>query len=229
MSTLKFAETHNMVSFLEKPTESEGFEQIIDFLNVSSSQNALTINPTIYVSCIDQFWTTGEVKKFRDGGGVECLPNSTILEEMARIGYEKPSQKLTFYKAFFTWNKFSSTEASAIICLATNQKINFSKFILEGMLRNLDPKAVKFLMYPRFIQLFVKQVEGLPSHHRKYVVPCHTKKIFANMKRINKDFSGNDTPLFPTMVVQTSTPPSTITTTPIPSTSTPTTTTPTPT
>ncbi|GJZ48916.1 hypothetical protein Tco_0603106, partial [Tanacetum coccineum] len=127
-----------------------------------------------------------------------------------------------------TWNKFSSTVTSAITYLATNQKFNFSKYILEGMLRNLDAKAIKFLMYPRFIQLFVNQVEGLPSHHRKCTVPCHIKKYFANMKRVNKDFSSNDTPLFPTMVVQTQTPPPTITLTPI-ITTTPTTTTSTPT
>ncbi|GJZ23965.1 putative ribonuclease H-like domain-containing protein [Tanacetum coccineum] len=31
------------------------------------------------------------------------------------------------------WNEFSSTMVSAIICLATNQKFNFSKFIFEEM------------------------------------------------------------------------------------------------
>ncbi|GKE08984.1 hypothetical protein Tco_1412535 [Tanacetum coccineum] len=108
-----------MVAFLEKPAESEGFKKIIDFLNASSIRYALTVNPTIYVLCIDQFWTTGEVKKvnrnaeihalidgkriivskatirsdlqFGDEGEVECLPNSTIFEEIARIGYEKLS------------------------------------------------------------------------------------------------------------------------------------------
>ncbi|GJR49943.1 hypothetical protein Tco_1400464 [Tanacetum coccineum] len=197
MSTLKFVDTHNMVAFLEKPAKSEGFEQIVDFLNASPIKYALTVNPTIYVSCIEQFWTTGEVNKVNgdaqihaliDGkrivvseatirrdlhlaneGGVDCLPTSTIFEEIARMGYEKPSQKLTFYKAFFSpqwkfiihiilqclsakttaWNEFSSTVASTIICLATNQKFNFLKYILEGMLRNLDAKAVKFLIYPR--------------------------------------------------------------------------------
>ncbi|GJT04966.1 hypothetical protein Tco_0839428 [Tanacetum coccineum] len=64
-----------------------------------------------------------------------CLPNATIFEELTRMGYEKLSQKLTFYKAFFSpqwkflihtilqclsakttaWNKFSSTLAPAII------------------------------------------------------------------------------------------------------------------
>ncbi|GJZ87545.1 hypothetical protein Tco_0659155 [Tanacetum coccineum] len=33
MTTLKFADTHNMVAFLSKPAESNGFEQIVDFLN----------------------------------------------------------------------------------------------------------------------------------------------------------------------------------------------------
>nr|GEX44347.1 hypothetical protein [Tanacetum cinerariifolium] len=62
------------------------------------------------------------------------IPNAVIFEELARIGYEKPSKKLTFYKAFFSpkwkffihtilqclsaittsWNEFSSTMASAI-------------------------------------------------------------------------------------------------------------------
>ncbi|GKB86014.1 hypothetical protein Tco_0958286 [Tanacetum coccineum] len=41
------------------------------------------------------------------------------------------------------------------------------------------------------------------SNHKKiYVTPSHTKKVFANMKRQGKDFSGRDTPLFQTMMVQ---------------------------
>nr|GEX52856.1 copia protein [Tanacetum cinerariifolium] len=83
-------------------------------------------------------------------------------------GYEKTSDKLTFYKAFFSsqWkflihtilqcltakttacNEFSSTMASAIICLATNQKFNFSSDIFD--------------------------------------TPLLTKKVFANIKRKHK-------------------------------------------
>ncbi|GJU53080.1 putative reverse transcriptase domain-containing protein [Tanacetum coccineum] len=37
-----------------------------------------------------------------DTGGTDCLPTATIFEELARMGYGKPSQKLTFYKAFFS-------------------------------------------------------------------------------------------------------------------------------
>ncbi|GKA15542.1 putative ribonuclease H-like domain-containing protein [Tanacetum coccineum] len=154
--------------------------------------------------------------------GMDCLPNATIFKELTRMGYEKLLQKLTFYKEFFSpqwkflihtilqclsakttaWSKFSSTMASAIICLATNQNFNFSKYIFESMVKNLD-NASKFLMYPRFVQVFLdKKVEGMSSHKRIYVTPSHTKKIFRNMKRVGKGFSGRETPLFPTMVVK---------------------------
>ncbi|GJX74528.1 hypothetical protein Tco_0313123 [Tanacetum coccineum] len=248
MSDQKFADTHNLVAFLEKPTESEGFEEIVDFLNANPIKYALTVNPTIYCSCIKQFWDTikaktvnGEVQlqalvdkkkviitestirrdlQLEDANGVDCLPNAAIFEQLTLMGYEKLSQKLTFYKAFFSpqwkflihiilqclsakttaWNEFSSTMASAIICLATNQKFNFSKYIFDSMVKNVD-SMVKFWMYPKFVQVFVNQQLGDMSHHKKiYVTPSHTKNIFASMKREGKGFSGTITPLFQTMM-----------------------------
>ncbi|GKB05071.1 hypothetical protein Tco_0833266 [Tanacetum coccineum] len=115
MSTPKFAETHNLIAFLEKPEESSRFEEIIDFLNISYVQYALTVNPTIYTTCIGQFWTSA---KSDDAEGTDCQPTTTIFAELERMGAKTTS-----------WNEFSSTMASAIICLAINQKINFSKYI----------------------------------------------------------------------------------------------------
>ncbi|GKC79830.1 hypothetical protein Tco_1130604 [Tanacetum coccineum] len=117
MSNLKFAETHNLVAFLEKPKESDGFEGIIDFLNASSIRYALTVNPTIYTSCIKQFWATAKAKtingevqiqalvdgkkvivtemsvrralQLKDAEGTECLPNATIFAELERMGQGK--------------------------------------------------------------------------------------------------------------------------------------------
>ncbi|GKC80039.1 hypothetical protein Tco_1130813 [Tanacetum coccineum] len=139
------------------------------------------------------------------------------------MGYEKISQKLTFYKAFFSpqWkflihtnlqclsskttahNEFSSTMASAIICLTTNWKFNFSKYIFKSMVKNLDNVFGKFLMYPRFVQVFMnQQLDGMPTHKRIYDAPSHIKKKFGSIKRVGKGFSGRVTPLFPKMVVQ---------------------------
>ncbi|GJX36823.1 hypothetical protein Tco_0248380 [Tanacetum coccineum] len=66
MSSPKFAETHNVVAFLEKPVESDGFAEIIDFLKASSVHYALTVNPIIYTSCIEQFWATENVNMLGD-------------------------------------------------------------------------------------------------------------------------------------------------------------------
>ncbi|GJZ20955.1 hypothetical protein Tco_0557994 [Tanacetum coccineum] len=219
MSTLKFAETYNLVAFLKKPEESNGFESIIDFLNASSIKYALTVNPTVYESCIQQFWATAKAKTvngerqiqalvdkkkviiteksvrsdlmLEDAEGTECLPNDVIFEQLTLMGAKTTA-----------WNEFSSTMASAIICLATNQKFNFSKYIFDNMMKNLEG-GVKLHMYPRFMQVFlVKQVKGMSKHKGIYVIPSHTKKIFTNMKREGKGFSGRITPLFQTMMVQ---------------------------
>ncbi|GJW69013.1 hypothetical protein Tco_0123437 [Tanacetum coccineum] len=163
MSDLKFADTHNLVVFLEKPTESEVFKEIVNFLNANPIKYALTVNPTIYWSLDKKkvIITESTIRRdlqLEDANGVDCLPNAVIFEQLTLMGYEKLSQKLTFYKAFFSpqwkflihkilqclsaktiaWNEFSSTMASAIICLATNQKFNFSKYIFDNMVKNVD-------------------------------------------------------------------------------------------
>ncbi|GJT35421.1 hypothetical protein Tco_0925840 [Tanacetum coccineum] len=66
MANLKFADTHNMVAFLSKPKESDGFEQIMDFLNAQPIKYALTVNPTIYILCIEQFWSTVKAKTINE-------------------------------------------------------------------------------------------------------------------------------------------------------------------
>nr|GEV17802.1 hypothetical protein [Tanacetum cinerariifolium] len=50
------------------------------------------------------------------------------------------------------------TMASAIICLSINQKFNFSKYIFESMVKNLD-NVNKFLMYPRLRKTKRKDTE----------------------------------------------------------------------
>ncbi|GJY37514.1 hypothetical protein Tco_0422892 [Tanacetum coccineum] len=62
MANLEFCDKHNMVSYLKKPTGSEGFQEIVDFLNGSHIRYALTKNPTIYVSLIKKFWQTATVR-----------------------------------------------------------------------------------------------------------------------------------------------------------------------
>nr|GEW89961.1 Gag-Pol polyprotein [Tanacetum cinerariifolium] len=122
-----------------------------------------------------------EVLRLDDAEGIDCLPNKDIFIELERMGYEKPSIKLTFYKAFFSsqwkflihtvlqsvsakqtsWNEFSSAMTSAVICLSTGD---------------------------------------LSTHTTKYTSPALTQKVFTNIRRVGKGFSGVETPLFEGML-----------------------------
>nr|GEX11396.1 ribonuclease H-like domain, reverse transcriptase, RNA-dependent DNA polymerase [Tanacetum cinerariifolium] len=218
-----------LMVFLVKKNKSdaaEGFEQIIDFLSGSYINHALTVNPYVYISCVKQFWNTVMVKRsgdvtrlqalvdkkriviteevvreilqLNDAEGIICLPNKEIFAGLARMGYEKPSTKLTFYKAFFStqwkffihtilhslsakrtsWNEFSSAMASAVICLSLGQRFNLLNYIFESLTNIAD----------------------LSKHTTRYISPALTQKVFANMRRVGKGFSGIETPLFESML-----------------------------
>ncbi|GJR69663.1 hypothetical protein Tco_0015728 [Tanacetum coccineum] len=81
MSALKFVDSHNMVVFLAKPTESEGFKQIVDFLNANLIKYALTVNPTIYTLCIEQFWATTKEPEVIEKPGPEHTDDEIVSED----------------------------------------------------------------------------------------------------------------------------------------------------
>ncbi|GJS38430.1 crossover junction endonuclease EME1B-like protein [Tanacetum coccineum] len=117
-----------MVAYLKKPIGSEGFQEIVDFLNGSHIRYALTKNPNIYVSLIKKFWQTDTVKivdngeqeinatvdgkeftitkasvrrhrQLVDADGIRVLPNTKIFDQLALMGYVLTDDKLTFQKA----------------------------------------------------------------------------------------------------------------------------------
>ncbi|GJR95190.1 hypothetical protein Tco_0267364 [Tanacetum coccineum] len=119
MAALNFVNSYNMVAYLERPNDSDDFTEIVDFLNANPIRRDL---------------------QFADEDGTDCLPTTTIFENLKLMG---------------------------------------------------------------FLQVFLdKQLDKVPSHNAVYNAHCHTKKVFANMKRIGKDFLGKVTPLFDTMLIQ---------------------------
>ncbi|GKA23661.1 hypothetical protein Tco_0709694 [Tanacetum coccineum] len=111
MTNLIFADSHNMVAYLEKSEDNADFAEVVNFLN--------------------------------------AIPISS---------------KST------AWNEIGTNIASAAICLAKKQKFKFSKLIFDALFND------------------------------EYDTPSHTKKVFANMRRKGKDFSGTVTPLFPSIL-----------------------------
>nr|GEU64309.1 hypothetical protein [Tanacetum cinerariifolium] len=87
------------VSLLEKPTESEGFEQTVDFLNDNPIKYALTVNPTIYTSCIKQFWAMAKVKIVNGEEQIQALVGKKkviIIETSVRSDLHLEDSKYIF-------------------------------------------------------------------------------------------------------------------------------------
>ncbi|GKE86815.1 hypothetical protein Tco_1560557 [Tanacetum coccineum] len=110
MTTLQFANTHNLVAFLSKPAESEGqfwATAKVKIVNGEIQLQVLVDGKKIII-------TEASVRRdlqLNDEEGTDCLPNATIFEELTRMRYEKLSQKLTYYKALFSpqWKFFIHT------------------------------------------------------------------------------------------------------------------------
>nr|GEX15793.1 hypothetical protein [Tanacetum cinerariifolium] len=104
-----------MIAILEKSEHNFDFHQIVDFVKASHIRYALTINPTVYVSHIRQFWSTARIEttdegtqilatvdgkpriisessirrnlKLNDEEGISSLPDAKLFENLALMGY----------------------------------------------------------------------------------------------------------------------------------------------
>ena len=125
-----WANSHNIVALLDKDKVPEEFTEMIDFINATSIRYALTVNPTIVVSHIKQFWHSAIVKTlngeqyikakvdgqkvlvsesiiretlfFEDDEGILCLSDSEIFVGLGELGNEKKNQSLKIQKGFFS-------------------------------------------------------------------------------------------------------------------------------
>nr|GEV36095.1 hypothetical protein [Tanacetum cinerariifolium]GEV62195.1 hypothetical protein [Tanacetum cinerariifolium] len=67
MARLLFYDYHNMVAILEKGEHNTDFHPMVDFIEASPLRYALTIKPTVYVSHLQQFWSTARIKTTEEG------------------------------------------------------------------------------------------------------------------------------------------------------------------
>nr|GEW34822.1 hypothetical protein [Tanacetum cinerariifolium] len=131
------------------------FHLIVDFVEASPLRYALTFKPTVYVSHIQQFWSTSRIEtteegtkilatvdgilrtviesslrrnlKLQDEEGISSLPDTELFENLTLMGYNiSPNQK---------------NITTALVCLATNRTYNFSKMIFDGLVKNVNNKG----------------------------------------------------------------------------------------
>ncbi|GJX02648.1 hypothetical protein Tco_0188564 [Tanacetum coccineum] len=209
-----------MVAHLEKTDGNTEFHETIDFLTRSSIHYALTacgnISKAINIEVIS-FCDADKDRFFYINQDylINIQPNGVHEGDTYYLYLiTKPCFHISGDFFFFTmeslpimskstfWDQIPTNIATAVICLATNQKYNFFKLIFDGMMRHLDAKK-KFVMYPRFISVFLdKQLKNVHVPLDHFPINALTSKVFSFMVKKGKHFSGNITPLFESMLVQ---------------------------
>ncbi|GJR27932.1 hypothetical protein Tco_1104164 [Tanacetum coccineum] len=112
-------------------------------------------------------------------------------------------------------NETLSSITVQIQALVDKKKVIITEISVRSDLQLEDDEVLRLLLGTNLVALWpllssvlpqtknsTFPVKGMSKHKKIYVTPSHTKKVFANMKRQGKDFSGRDTPLFQTMMVQ---------------------------
>ncbi|CAI9293663.1 unnamed protein product [Lactuca saligna] len=167
MGDIEFAKAHNSAIFLKDPLAVHNdLKFIVDGLKKSCLVHALITNPAIYQRESLQIEDRPEYPMEIDVHQIE-----EILEYM---GYERtfpptikkllPPCWMLLAHVFVSCisgrrsgaNEISLANSGAIVALAVGFEFNFSKFIMNEMILNLEGiKRDKFCMYPRFLQIIL--------------------------------------------------------------------------
>nr|GEV42708.1 putative ribonuclease H-like domain-containing protein [Tanacetum cinerariifolium] len=177
IAALQYKAEHNKVGYLLKPTESDGYHNIIDFLRSSHIRYALTANPIIFDSLVKQFWSTATLR-------ARELGPPSILATIDRTPYiiTKDLVRSSLQLA-------DDRGVTDLPILEIYSRMDALGYVTGG-------NAKKFLMYPRFLQTIL----GIETRvTRQYKVLVFSSKLFVNM-RLN--FAGNPMPLLPAMLHQ---------------------------
>ncbi|GKF79606.1 hypothetical protein Tco_0235174 [Tanacetum coccineum] len=96
-----------MVAYPKKPTGSEGFQEIVDFINGSHIRLLLSEREQEINAIVDgKEFTITEASVRRhlqlaDADGISVLPNTEIFDQLTLMGYVLTDDKLTFQKGKF--------------------------------------------------------------------------------------------------------------------------------
>ncbi|GJZ86041.1 hypothetical protein Tco_0657651 [Tanacetum coccineum] len=110
MAGLDFCSKHNMVAYMEKNDGNTKTVNNISYIDVIVASKPMTISEASIRSDL----------LFDDVDGIDTLNNQAIFDTIQLMGSKSTS-----------WDQIPSNIATAMICLATNQKYNFSKLIFD--------------------------------------------------------------------------------------------------
>nr|GEV89460.1 aminoacyl-tRNA synthetase, class 1a, anticodon-binding [Tanacetum cinerariifolium] len=163
MAALRYRDEHNKVGYLLKPTGSDDYHQIIDFLRASHIRYALTHDPIIFDSLVKQFWSTATLRSPELGPpAIQATIDKTpyiITEDLVmsqlQLADDGGIDDFLIVEIYSGMDNLGPLVV-ALICLSDGRQFNWSSYIFKGMVSNIG-NATKFLMYPRFLQTILDE------------------------------------------------------------------------
>ncbi|GJZ10023.1 hypothetical protein Tco_0544782 [Tanacetum coccineum] len=175
MANLEFCDKHNMVAYLQKSEGSEGFHQIVDFLTVSHIRYALTESSTIHVSLIEQFWQIATASILENG---DMEITATIDGKVKTVSETSIRRHLKL------------EESEGISDLPTTEI--FEQLALMG-----SKKTAWEQFSSNIATVIICLATNRTFNFSKLIFDGTVKKL-----ETSKGYTGVDTPLFLTMLVQ---------------------------
>ncbi|GJT84556.1 hypothetical protein Tco_1066273 [Tanacetum coccineum] len=142
METWNLKTKHNTGCVLTKTEGNDDFADIVDFLNASSIRYSLTINPTVYVSNIKQFWSTvktkianNETQIYAKVAGKSVVSNRTSVGAKEIAILKKRVKKLEKRKR-------SRTQGLKLFKMGTSKRRSLDKEDASKHGRNLNARLI---------------------------------------------------------------------------------------
>nr|GEU76427.1 hypothetical protein [Tanacetum cinerariifolium] len=168
MAALRYKDEHNKVGYLLKPTRSDDYHQIIDFLRASHIRSLELGPPPIQATIYKTPYTiTKDLVRSRlqlaDDGGIADLPIVEIYYGMDNLINKSGS-----------WDQFGSLIAIALICLSDGRRFDWSSYIFKGMISNIgNAKKIHGHPMPLLPAMLLQAQAGKGAEVAVQAIPQH--------------------------------------------------------
>nr|GEW62252.1 hypothetical protein [Tanacetum cinerariifolium] len=173
-----------MVAILEKSEHNIDFHQMVDFVKASPLRYALMFKPTIYVSHIQQFWSTARIETTEEGTQILAT-----VDDVLRTVYESSLRRNLKLQDEEGISSFPDTKLFENLTLMGYNISLHKKFTFQKGQPLLSPPPCPMIQHQGLLPLLMKRADVEINRLKERV------KILEDKEGVIGDRSGDDAPI----------------------------------